>query len=110
MKPRPVRRRRLRRVLPALALPILVWLLTMLFVAPARRPDLRHFVFGPIGLGVLFAYLLIALVSIMEPWIHALGARDVDPDADLCPKCGYDLCATTDRCPECGHPVERLTP
>jgi hypothetical protein len=109
-----MKRRRVRRwtrhIWPVLALPVVMWLVTMMFVAPANRPDLRHFVFGPIGFGLLVAYLLIALISILEPWIHALGARNVDQDGDLCPTCGYDLRESSDRCPECGQPRERLDP
>lgn len=50
----------------------------------------------PFWLFLPFSFVLPAI------WYWRFRQRRLRRDLSLCPKCGYDLRATTDRCPECG--------
>jgi hypothetical protein len=51
---------------------------------------------------------LLGLICLLVPTIvhgHRLRRSRQWLDAGCCPRCGYDLRASSDRCPECGGPV-----
>ena len=56
-------------------------------------------------------YWLVTLVSALFPLMKLLRRilkRAALPQQGLCPKCGYDVRASTDRCPECGGEIHRM--
>jgi hypothetical protein len=53
-----------------------------------------------------FAVILLSIIPLFWLKRHIRGRRNAQ--WNLCPKCEYDLRATTDKCPECGTPVQKL--
>ena len=67
---------------------------------------------GSISWITLPYWLILAVIAIPAVWRgQNLLRQRLRPQPGYCPRCGYDLRATTDRCPECGAitpPIPRM--
>jgi hypothetical protein len=65
------------------------------------------------GLTIVAPYWAFCLVASVVPLVHVrrvlsgMWKRRASRRHGLCPRCGYDLCASPERCPECGAAVPR---
>ena len=59
------------------------------------------------GVGILLPHWFaqVSTIALLAIAVVRARRRSEARGKNLCPVCGYDLCATPERCPECGTPV-----
>jgi len=78
------------------------WSEEFISIPMSAGPPTRQVVWREIEVSFWLACALLALPPVL--WMAHRSRRRPDRGG-VCPRCGYDLCASRDRCPECGTPV-----